>query len=364
MGFLRKNKQLSNFLSIFDTVTDFQDQFCQQTASNQAATLKINDKMVQIKCSSEEATCRLDRLLRKRLSLMSLSEIYSLIRKGGVKINGAKKSKQDYRINDGDIIDIDVDESELTDKKAPDESLKSIVNTTHFKRNFNIIYEDKDLLACNKPSGLVVHPGTGHLRHDSLIELAIGYLVNQGVLQNGEEPALVHRLDRDTSGIILIAKNKQILRKIHEIFRSRDLVKQYIAICHNRPPEYEGEIVLGLARSHEQNKGMKMKVEDDGEYSKSTYRLLEYNNNLSKCEVFLETGKTHQIRVHMTHVGAPIVGDDRYGNPALDSTIPDTIKKRLYLHAFRLSFIHPVKGKKITLEAPLPPEFNTLFNKR
>lgn len=292
---------------------------------------------------------------------MSLSEIYSLIRKGKVKING-KRTKQDYRICDGDTIDIDVSESELTDKKSPDESLKSIVNTSHFRKNFNIIYEDNDLLACNKPSGLVVHPGTGHLKHDSLIELAIGYLINEGVLKNGEEPALVHRLDRDTSGIILIAKNKQILRKIHDIFRSRDLVKQYIAICHNRPPQYEGEIVLGLSRTHELKKGMKMKVEDDGDYSKSTYRLLEYNNNLSKCEIFLETGKTHQIRVHMAHVNAPIVGDDRYGSQELDATLPDTIKKRLYLHAYRISFKHPVKGKKIVLEAPLPQEFNTLFN--
>lgn len=317
--------------------------------------------MIHIQCGSEEATCRLDRLLRKRLALMSLSEIYSLIRKGGVKING-KKAKQDYRICEGDLISVDVDESEMSAKQGPDESLKSIVKTSHFKRNFNIIYEDKDLLACNKPSGLVVHPGTGHLKHDTLIDLVTGYLIDQGQLKNGEEPALVHRLDRDTSGIILIAKNKNILRKIHDIFRSRDLVKHYVAISHNRPPEYEGEIVLGLSRSDEKKSGMKMLVEDDGEYSKSTYRIVEYNNKLSKLDVFLETGKTHQIRVHLAHVGAPIVGDERYGNPELDKLLPDTFKKRLYLHAYRLSFVHPVKGKKITLEAPVPAEFKTLFN--
>lgn len=317
--------------------------------------------MIQIKTGPEETGCRLDRLLRKRLSLMSLSEIYSLIRKGGVKVNG-RKIKQDYRICEGDAIDINADQSEISLPSGPDKSLESIVNTGHFKKNFKIIFEDDALLACNKPAGLVVHPGTGHLKGDTLIELATGYLLKKGHLKNGEEPALVHRLDRDTSGIILIAKSKQVLRKIHEIFRSRDIVKQYIAICHNRPPEYEGEIVLGLSRSHEQNNGMKMKVEEEGQLSKSTYKLITYSNYLSRLEVFLETGKTHQIRVHLAHVGAPIVGDERYGVPELDKKILIDHKKRLYLHAFHLSFIHPVKGKKITLEAPEPPEFKDFFN--
>lgn len=316
--------------------------------------------MIQIKTGPEETGCRLDRFIRKKLSLMSLSEIYSLIRKGEVRIN-SKKVKQDYRINEGDVIDINADQSELSLPSAPDESLHAIVNTAYFKRNFNIIYEDSDLIACNKPSGLVVHPGTGHLKRDSLIELAAGYLISQGCLKDGEEPALVHRLDKDTSGIILIAKRKQILRKVHDIFRSRNIVKQYIAICHNRPPEYEGDIVLNLSRSHEQNNGMKMMVKDSGQYSKSTYKIIEYNNDLSKLEVFLETGKTHQIRVHLAHVGAPIVGDDRYGNSAFDSKYLHHHKKRLYLHACHLSFVHPVKGKKITLEASVPLEFKNLF---
>ncbi len=318
--------------------------------------------MIKITCTSEEATCRVDRFLRKRLPLMSLSEIYSLIRKGGVKIN-EKRTKQDYRLQEGDTVEIQADQSELVSKKNPDQSLASIVNTSHFKHNFKIIYEDNELLACNKPSGLVVHPGSGHLKRDTLIDLATGYLLNKGELNNGEEVALVHRLDRDTSGIILIAKSKNALRKIHEIFRSRNLVKHYVAICHGRPPLNEGEIVLGLKRKDERNSGMKMQVDDNGEYSKSTYRLVEYNNEYSKVDVFLETGKTHQIRVHLAHVGAPIAGDERYGNPELDKSLPSSFKKRLCLHAYRLSFNHPVKGKKITLEAPLPPEFTSFFNK-
>ena len=175
-----------------------------------------------------------------------------------------KKGSQDRRVNEGDQIEIDVDPSEISTPAGPDTTLKSIVRTDFFKRNFKILYEDNHLLACNKPSGLVVHPGTGHLHRDTLIELATGYLLENRSLKEGEEPALVHRLDRDTSGVILIAKNKQIVRKLHDIFRSRDIIKQYIAVCHHRPPEYEGKVSLEMARTHEKNSGTKMKVKQGG----------------------------------------------------------------------------------------------------
>jgi RluA family pseudouridine synthase len=315
--------------------------------------------MVKIKIGTEEAGSRLDRLLRKRFALLSLSEIYALIRKGKVRIDG-KRVRQDQRFIEGNLLEVDVDPSEEHKPSAPDKSLKSIVNTDFFRRNFRIIYEDDDLLACNKPSGLVVHPGTGHLHRDTLIELAAGYLINKGSLKEGEEPALVHRLDRDTSGVILIAKNKRCVRKLHEIFRSRDISKQYIALCHNRPPEYEGEIVLGMARTFD-NSGTKMKVDEHGQLSRSHYKIVEYNNLLSKLEVDLETGKTHQIRVHLAHIGAPIVGDVRYGNPQMDKKILHKKQHRLYLHAHRIVFTHPVKSRKIALEAAEPPEFHDLM---
>ncbi len=315
--------------------------------------------MVKIQIGTEESGSRLDRLLRKRFALLTLSEIYALIRKGKVRIDG-KRTKQDQRLVEGSLLEIDVDPSEEIKPTGPDTSLKNIVKTDFFRRNFRIIYEDDDLLACNKPPGLVVHPGTGHLHRDTLIELATGYLLNRGCLREGEEPALVHRLDRDTSGVILIAKNKKCVRKLHEIFRSRDISKKYIAICHNRPPEYEGEIVVGMARTFE-NSGTKMKVDAKGQVSRSHYRILEYNNLLSKLEVLLETGKTHQIRVHLAHIGAPVVGDQRYGNPDLDKTALHKKQHRLYLHAHRIVFTHPVKDRKLTLEAAEPPEFLELM---
>lgn len=316
--------------------------------------------MVTIQIGTEEAGSRLDRFLRKRFALLTLSEIYALIRKGKVKVGG-KKAKQDQRLLLGDQLQIDVDPSEEVKPSGPDISLRSIVKTEFFRRNFNIIYEDEEILACAKPSGLVVHPGTGHLHRDTLIELATGYLLEQGCLKEGEEPALVHRLDRDTSGVILIAKSKSVVRKLHDTFRSRDITKQYIAICHNRPPQYEGEIVVGMARTFQQN-GTKMKVDESGQMTRSRYRMLEFNNKLSKLEIFLETGKTHQIRVHLNHIGAPIVGDERYGNAELDKAVLKNGHRRLYLHAFRIVFPHPHKHKKITIDAPLPPEFNKIMN--
>jgi RluA family pseudouridine synthase len=318
--------------------------------------------MISIKIGTEEAGSRLDRIVRKRLSLMSLSEIYSLLRKGGIRVGG-KKAKQDQRVIEGDQIDIDVDSSEDVTPAGPDQSLRTIVRTEFFKHKFKIIYEDDDLLACNKPSGLVVHPGTGHLHRDTLIELATGYLLEKGNLKEGEEPALVHRLDRDTSGVILIAKNKRVVRQLNEVFRTRDVVKQYIAICHNRPPEHEGVIAVEMARTHEQRSGTKMRVEEGGQFTRSRYRVLAYNNKFSRIEVFLDTGKTHQIRVHMAHSGAPVIGDERYGSFDLDKEILIKVQRRLYLHAHYITFPHPSKGKKITIEAPEPIEFKDLMVK-
>lgn len=317
--------------------------------------------MATIKIGPEEAGSRIDRILRKRLSLMKLSEIYSLLRKGAVRIGGQKVKKQDHRVSDGDVLEIDVNESEIITPKGPDSSLAKIIDTEFYKRNFRIIYEDPDLLACDKPSGLVVHPGTGHLKRDTLIELACGYLISKGKLKEGEEPALVHRLDRDTSGVILIAKSKRIVRQINDLFRSRDVVKQYCAICHSRPPEFEGEIVVGLERTHEDESGTKMQVSENGVLTKTRYRILEFNGTLSKLELFLDTGKTHQIRVHLSHVKAPIVGDVRYGDPELDKKVLERKRHRLYLHAKRISFVHPMSGKKITITADEPVEFRGLL---
>ncbi|MBN1576618.1 MAG: RluA family pseudouridine synthase [Chitinispirillaceae bacterium] len=312
--------------------------------------------MQQITIGPEDAGCRVDRLLRKRLALLPLAGIYTLIRKGGVRI-GSRKTRQDYRLQEGEVLQIDVDQAEIRAPAAPDNALRSLTCTSFFKKNFSIIYEDDHLLACNKPSGLVVHPGSGHTRRDSLIELATAYLLDTNGIAPGDEVALVHRLDRDTSGVILVAKNKRTLRSLHEAFLQHAVEKEYRAVCHHRPPEYEGEISVNLSRTHERNRGMKMRVDREGDAARSRYQITEYRNDLSRVTVFLETGKTHQIRVQMAHVGSPIVGDVRYGDGALDAKLPSGPPSRLFLHAHRLSLKHPQTQKPLTIKATVPKEF-------
>jgi RluA family pseudouridine synthase len=306
---------------------------------------------------------RLDRLLRKRLPLIGLSGIYGLIRRGAVRVDG-RKARQDHRLKEGEILEIDVNESEFESEARPQNSLAALTKTDFFRRNFNILHEDSSILICNKPAGLVVHSGSGHSHHDNLVDLATAYVLSKekpapSAAETPEAPVLMHRLDRDTSGVILLAKNKGVVRALHADMRDGKFTKQYAAVCHNRPPEFEGTITLGMARSDSRRGGMKMRVADNGPESVTTYRIAGYQNDRSRLEIFIHTGKTHQIRVHMSHLKAPIIGDDRYGDPRLDEKIFASagLPKRLYLHAHKLTFPHPKTGKPMTVTAPVPKEF-------
>jgi 23S rRNA pseudouridine955/2504/2580 synthase len=325
--------------------------------------------MISIIITLNESSMRLDRLLRKKLPLLSLSRIYSLVRKGGVLVNGARVKKQDYRTCEGDLIEIDADPSELAVPKeqrpaGAGTDLGRLANTEYFKQRFHVLYEDSDLLACNKPAGLVVHPGTGHLQNDTLIDLATAYLLSGKKIKSSEDISLVHRLDRDTSGVILIAKNKPAVRRLQESFRERELVKEYVALCHGRPPKDKGEIFLRLARGRDDRGETTMRVDQNGIPSRSTYRVDAFYKGLSRVEVQLITGKTHQIRIHLAHVEAPILGDVRYGNADLDKALfsrDPKIVRRLYLHALRIEIPHPKTGRIQIIKAPLPEEFKKVI---
>jgi 23S rRNA pseudouridine955/2504/2580 synthase len=320
--------------------------------------------VITIPVTEKEAGCRLDRIVRKRLPLMSLAAIYTFIRKGGVRISG-RKAKQDYRLQLGDRIEIDADASELAvADPQQQEGMAQLVRTDFFKRNFHLIHEDRDLLACNKPAGLVVHPGTGHLRRDTLIDLATAYLLAGKKIKEPDDIALVHRLDRDTSGVICIAKNKPALRLLHESFRARSLVKLYVAICHGRPPKTEGEVAVNLVRDRDEQGETVVRVHESGMPSRSTYRLDAFHGGLSRVEVFLDTGRTHQIRVHLAHIGAPIVGDVRYGNPELDNALfarKAGAERRLYLHALKIELPGSHNNRRMVIKAPLPKEFGEVM---
>ena len=316
--------------------------------------------MISILAGEKEAGSRIDRVLRKRLPLVSLAGIYSLIRLGGVRVAGKKRVGQDYRLIAGDRIEIDLDPAELAVPRTQSAADKCLVNTEFFRRNFSILHEDGDLLACNKPAGLVVHPGSGHLQHDTLIDLAVAYLLAGDAAATADDIGLVHRLDRDTSGVILVAKNKPALRRLHESFRDRSLVKRYIALCHGRPPKNEGEVTVNLRRGRDLRGETTMRVDTAGDFSRSRYRIDAFHDDISRVEVLLETGRTHQIRLHLPHIGAPIIGDGRYGDGSRDAAFfskHPRLPKRLYLHAWKLAIPHPSGRRTITMTAPVPPEF-------
>jgi 23S rRNA pseudouridine955/2504/2580 synthase len=320
--------------------------------------------MVTFKIPADDDGVRFDRILRKKLALMSLSDIYRLIRTGRCRVNG-KKSSQDYRVRKNDLVELDVDPSELSMSGSIGKEVRTtgLAQTGYYKRNLKIIYEDDDLLACNKPPNLVVHPGTGHSTGDTLIDLVQAYMAAKARSKESPDPVLVHRIDRDTSGIILVAKNKRILRYLHTHFRDHQIEKNYFAICHGRPQKSSGTIEVGLVKTVEQNSGLKMKVDETGAFSQSDYSIVRTTGRFSLLKVALKTGKTHQIRVHLAHIGCPIVGDVRYGDLALDQVLfaKKGIMRRLYLHASSIGFVHPLDNKRLTLTAPLPEEFDGLM---
>lgn len=301
---------------------------------------------------------RLDRILRKQLKTIPLSLIYQNIRRGTIRVNN-KRAKQNYRVKEGDSIQINtlaVDiENNNTSKLT---NIDSLFKTTFYKNNFKIIFEDENLLVCNKPVGLVVHSGTGHNTQRTLIDLATSYMRNSSK-KSSIEPILVHRLDKDTSGVILIAKNKKILRTLHTNIRMHSVEKKYTALCHGIPPKKEGIIDASLKRTHLKQSGTKMVVSAQGAKALSSFRILKTKNNLSQIAITLHTGKTHQIRVHLSHIGCPIIGDIRYGNSELDRELfRKTIwHNRLYLHADQISFFYQEMNKKVTFCAPVPSIF-------
>lgn len=318
--------------------------------------------MKTIQIDDDNEGVRIDRILRKELAGSSLSGIYSSIRKGNIRVNG-KRVKQNYRLKSGDRIEINIARAELTSEKITHKKSPSLRHTEFFRQNFRIIYEDEWLLVCDKPAGLVVHAGTKHLKQDTLIDLAKSYAEHTAGNKKIIEPVLVHRLDRDTSGVILIAKNKRTLRFLHDNLRGNEFQKKYIVLCHGIPSVKKGSIELPLVRTHERNRGMKVTVGEDGLASRSSFRLVETYRNASRIEVDLHTGRTHQIRVHMAHISCPVIGDVRYGDRGKDQSLFDknSSLRRLYLHAEQLSFPHPGLERVVTFSAPVPADFQKIL---
>jgi RluA family pseudouridine synthase len=304
---------------------------------------------------------RLDRMLRKQLPGLSLSAVYRYIRVGKIKVNG-KKVKHDHRLQEGDSMAIYFTDDDITEqKKVLEEKVVNLVHTEFYRKNFNVIYEDERLLVCNKPSGLVVHGGTGHMRNDTLIDLALSHVQHTSKNKNAVlQTMLAHRIDRDTSGVILVAKDKQFLRDIQTSIRDRSIRKNYVAFCHGQPPEKKGVIDVAISRSQDDDHTMKMIIDEStGMRSISSYEVAYTRSGISKIAIDLHTGRTHQIRVHLAYLKCPIIGDERYGDPEKDAAlfVNKTVPKRLYLHAEQIGFFYSELEREVNFAAPFPAAF-------
>lgn len=301
--------------------------------------------------------------LDKYLCSLQLEELYSrsyiekLIVNNLVKVN-SETVKKSHLLQKGDDIEIDIPPAEK--KKLTPEKIE-----------LDICYEDDDLAVVNKPAGLTVHPAPGN-RSGTLVN-ALLYHFNE--LSHGYEPdrpGIVHRLDKDTSGLIMVAKNDRTQSLLSQMFQNREIDKWYRAILVNLPPHEEGIIETNIARSKKNR--TKMTIAQNGKKAISTYKVLEYYDYFSYVEVKLLTGRTHQIRLHCAHLNCPVLGDDTYASAKqVKNMIPSELHKKLKallknhlrrqaLHAYRLRFTHPHSGEIIDLNADIPDDMQYTLN--
>lgn len=312
--------------------------------------------------SENEANQRLDRFLRKLLQDTSLNAIYKLVRTRRVTVNH-RKSKPDARLKLGDVIVFHQADAERRMQPALRRRAEKGLST---RRDFEVVYEDAHLVAVNKPHGLLVHAGDRGVERDTLIDQVTAWLLEKGhEAEPGDlqdfvrpsptfSPSLAHRLDRDTSGLVLIGKTLPALQALTSMIKKREVRKTYLALAIGGLPQREGTIQASIERQ-EDAKGRRRKVAvGQGRSARTDYRVIAQRGQYTLAELELITGRTHQIRAHLAHVGAPIAGDDEYGDRERNRHAADKLGlKRQFLHAARLQFTHPLTGQELDLVAPL-----------
>ncbi|MEA3195085.1 MAG: rRNA pseudouridine synthase [Betaproteobacteria bacterium] len=291
--------------------------------SKAAGSLRAN----WLEAGEESAGQRIDNFLVARLKGVPKSHIYRVLRSGEVRVNSGR-IKPDYRLKLGDKVRIPpMRVSPEKPKARPAE--------------FPIVHEDAALLVVDKPSGVAVHGGSG---------------VSFGVIESlrASRPQtklleLAHRLDRDTSGLLIIAKKRTALVELHRMLRDGEVEKVYAAVVKGAPPQDSFEMREALHKHVTSSGERRVSVHEDGKAALTRVRVLK-RGEFSLLEVRLLTGRTHQIRVHLAHAGYPVVGDEKYGDFALNKEL----KQRLLLHAAKLTFKHPLTGERVKLESALP----------
>ena len=289
---------------------------------------------------------RLDKLCAELCPDSSRSFIQKLIKDGAVLVN-EKSVKASYSLKEGDRIFIDLPPAVIPDIEAEDIPL-------------DIVYEDKDLLVVNKPKGMVVHPAPGHYS-GTLVNALMYHCHDLSGINGVMRPGIVHRIDRDTSGLLVICKNDNAHRSIAAQLKVHSIERVYQAVCVGRLKDTDGTVDAPIGRDPNERK--RMAVHNSLLHAKEAvthYHVIEQFENHAHISCRLETGRTHQIRVHMAHIGHPLVGDEVYNH--LRSNIRPEEPGQV-LHAGVLGFVHPQSGEFMRFEAPLPQYFQNLLKK-
>lgn len=307
----------------------------------------------QFVASQEQDKQRLDLAVADHVTHISRSHITNIIKEGHVHINNVATQKPGYRLKAGDTVFITIPPPKPS-KLVPEDI------------QISILYEDDDLLVINKPAGMVVHPAAGHTSGTLVNALLFRYPDLEGI---GDErrPGIIHRLDKDTSGCIVVAKNAKAHKELSEQFKARSVKKVYCALVYGTMEEKNGTITLPIGRHPVDRKKMSTQSKR-GRPSETLWKVKRSFKGVTLLEIDIKTGRTHQIRTHLSAIHHPVVGDPTYGGhksgAAVSSKIlSDALKKirRQMLHAWKLSFSHPRTGETVSVEAPFPEDMENLL---
>ncbi|VEG96533.1 ribosomal large subunit pseudouridine synthase C [Aeromonas encheleia] len=312
------------------------------------AMTQIHQQVQLLTIEAEHEGQRIDNFLKTQLKGVPKSLIYRILRKGEVRVN-KKRIKPEYKLCPGD--EVRVPPVRVAEKnELPSANLGSIQ-----RLESQILFEDEAMIVLNKPSGMAVHGGSG---------LSFGVIEGLRALRpEARFLELVHRLDRDTSGVLLVAKKRSALRSLHEQLRVKTMRKQYLALVRGQWQSHVKVVNAPLRKNDLQSGERVVRVNSDGKPSETRFRIARQFAEATLVECSPITGRTHQIRVHTQHAGHPIACDDKYGEAAFDEKMRAQGLKRLFLHAWKLSFTHPADGREMQVEAPLAPELDNFLNK-
>ncbi len=309
----------------------------------------------QLLFPDDRAAMRLDTFIAESLPELSRSQLKKLIDNGKITLNGSS-TKASYKLKGGEIIDIILPEPEPIEALPEDIPL-------------DILYEDQDLIVVNKAAGMVVHPAAGH-HGGTLVNALLHHCTDLAGIGGELRPGIVHRIDKDTSGVLVVSKNDQSHQHLAAQFKAHSVNRRYLALVHGTLPQTKGTVDQAIGRHPTQRKKMSGKAKKSKSAVTHWKTLKQYNcNRLSLIELQLETGRTHQIRVHFAEKNYPLIGDPLYGNRSRTIAIKDMKLRKLIdqllgqaLHAQLLGFIHPSTGEYLQFSSPAPETFQNIIN--